>query len=80
MHDANGTPLKKGDTVLIPAVITDLTARDGYCDASLDFVRGRHPDGMKVSIHAINTGVLVKVMSKEHAGVPNAGFIGELAK
>lgn len=59
MHDRNGTPLKKGDTVLIPAVITDLSSSEEYCNVSLQSVHGRRPDGAKESIQHINTGVLV---------------------
>lgn len=60
MHDANGTRLKKGDTVLIPAVITDLSEGDTYCNVTLKTVIGRRPDKAKETISAINTGVLVK--------------------
>lgn len=59
MHDRNGTPLKKGDVVLIPAVITDLSPGEDYCNVSLETVAGRRPDGAKERFSAINTGVLV---------------------
>jgi len=59
MHDKNGTPLKKGDVVLITAVITDLSATEEYCNVSLETVHGRRPDGQKEKVYAINTGVLV---------------------
>lgn len=59
MHDRNGTPLKKGDVVLIPAVITDLSPGADYCNVSLKTVHGRRPDEAKETISAINTGVLV---------------------
>lgn len=59
MHDKNGTPLKKGDVVLIPAVVKDLQAGDEYCNVSLESVHGRRPDGLKETVYAINTGVLV---------------------
>jgi hypothetical protein len=59
VHDRNGTPLKKGDLVLIPAVITELQAGEDYCNVSLQTVSGRRPDGLKEYISAINTGVLV---------------------
>ena len=61
MHDANGTPLKKGDKVLIPAVITDLSSGEDYCNVSIETTIGRRPDGNKERISAINTGVLIKV-------------------
>lgn len=58
MHDRNGTELKKGDIVLIPAVITELYATELFCNVSVRTVDGRRPDGVKESIGAINTGVL----------------------
>lgn len=59
MHDRNGTPLYKGDVVMIPAVVTDMQATNDYCNVSLETVNGRRPDGAKEKIYAINTGVLV---------------------
>lgn len=59
MHDRNGTPLQKGDIVLIPAVITELQAGEDFCNVSLLTVHGRRPDEIKEYIGAINTGVLV---------------------
>ena len=35
MHDRNGTPVKKGDTVLIEAVIGETYAADDYCNVTL---------------------------------------------
>lgn len=32
MHDKNGNPLKKGDKVLIEAVITETYATDEFCN------------------------------------------------
>lgn len=65
MHDANGTPLVKGDKVLIPAVITDLSAGEEFCNVTVETTLGRRPDGSKEKISAINTGVLVKVSGGE---------------
>ena len=59
MHDRNGVQLKKGDKVLIEAVITDLGATEDYCNVSLETVSGRRPDGAKEKICSINTGVLI---------------------
>lgn len=61
MHDANGTPLSKGDKVLIEAVITDLNPTEEYCNVSVETTRGRRPDNKPERISAINTGVLVKL-------------------
>jgi len=60
MHDAKGRQLKVGDTVLIPAKVTQLSAQEGYCNVSLETIHGRRPDGMKESISAINTAVLLR--------------------
>lgn len=65
MHDVNGHPLKKGDKVLIPAVITDLSPGEDYCNVSVETTIGRRPDGSKERISAINTDVMVKVASEE---------------
>jgi hypothetical protein len=65
MHDANGHPLKKGDKVLIPAVITDLSPGEDYCNVTLKSTLGRRPDGNQESFSGINTAVLVKVASDE---------------
>jgi hypothetical protein len=35
MHDRNGTELKKGDTVLIEAVISDVQAHEEFCNVTL---------------------------------------------
>lgn len=59
MHDVNGTPLAKGDTVYIPAVIVSLQEGENYCNVSVESVFGRRPDGLKENISAINTGVMV---------------------
>lgn len=60
MHDKNGTELKVGDIVLVPAVITSLSAgTEEYCNVSIETVHGRRPDGLKERMTAINTGVLV---------------------
>lgn len=36
MHDRNGTPVKKGDVVLIQARIKDVTGGVDYCNATLE--------------------------------------------
>lgn len=59
MHDRNGTPLKRGDIVLVEAVVTEVSAHDDYCNVSIETTDGRRPDGSKERFSAINTGVLV---------------------
>lgn len=61
MHDVAGRELKKGDIVMIPAVITDLSPTEEFCNVSLETVYGRKPDGNKEHIGGINTAVLIKV-------------------
>lgn len=59
MHDRNHTPLKLGDTVLVPCVITQLSPQDEYCNVQLQTVHGRRPDDQKETVYAINTAVCV---------------------
>lgn len=59
MHDANGTELKVGDKVMIPAVVTHLGAEEGYCNVSLETTLGRRPDGLKETFSAVNTAQVV---------------------
>lgn len=59
MHDKNGTELKVGDLVLVPAKITSLNSGEDYCNVSIETLHGRRPDGAKETMGAINTGVLV---------------------
>lgn len=60
MHDAKNRPLKEGDFVLVPCRITQLHPTEEYCNVSLKSCFGRRPDGAKETIHAINTGVLLR--------------------
>lgn len=59
MHDKNGTELKKGDVVLVPAVVTELHGGEDFCNVTLQTVHARRPDGLKETVSAINTGVVV---------------------
>jgi hypothetical protein len=61
MHDRNGTPLKKGDKVLIEAVVTELYHNEDFCNVTVQTVHGRRPDGAKETISAVNTGVMVLI-------------------
>jgi len=60
MHDAKGRPLKAGDTVLIPATITELGAGEDYCNVSAKSIYGRRPDKANETFNAINTGVMLR--------------------
>jgi hypothetical protein len=60
MHDVNGTLLKVGDRVLIPATITKLNeGNPDYCNVELQTEHGRRPDGAKESFMSCNTAQLV---------------------
>jgi hypothetical protein len=65
MHDANGTPLKVGDKVIIPGVVTQLSPMEDYCNVSVETTLGRKPDGEKNTFGAINTAQIVKVATAE---------------
>ncbi len=60
MHDAKGRELKVGDTVLIPAKVTELYATEEYCNVQAKSVIGRRPDGEKENFGGINTGVMIR--------------------
>jgi hypothetical protein len=70
MHDAKGRPLAIGDIVLIPAVITQLSPMEDYCNVSAESCLGRRPDGAKEHFGAINTGVMIRAN-------PGDGFLLE---
>lgn len=65
MHDARGKQLSVGDLVIIPAVITQLSPQEDYCNVSLQSQIGRRPDGIKETFSAINTGVLIKLSTND---------------
>ncbi len=67
MHDAKGRELKVGDIVLIPAVISILSATEDYCNVSAKSSYGRRPDGERESFNAINTGVLIRANRDDRA-------------
>ena len=59
MLDRNGTLLKVGDVVFLPARITNLSeGTEGYCNVTIESLEGRRPDDQKETC-CINTGVLV---------------------
>jgi hypothetical protein len=61
MHDARGKLLRPGDMVLVPAMVREAYETEDYCNTTLETLIGRRPDGQKETIHAINTGVLLKI-------------------
>lgn len=60
MHDAKGRQLTEGDIVLIPAKITHLDPGEDYCNAYVETLYGRRPDGAKERFNAFNTAVLLR--------------------
>ena len=66
MHDANGTPLKKGDKVMIPCVIAELGPDEDYCNVRLETTLGRKPDGQKETFYAVNTAQVVKISGADN--------------
>ena len=67
MHDANGTELKVGDKVIIPATVVEVSPGADFCNVRVTTTLGRRPDGAKDSFSAINTAQLVKVSGKENS-------------
>lgn len=74
MHDAKDRELKVGDLVLIPARIKELYPTSDFCNVSVVSCYGRRPDGLKETIGAINTGVMLR----EDAGDDNDQHLVEL--
>ncbi len=60
MHDANGTPLKKGDKVMIPATIIEVYPTEDYCNVTLQGTLERRPDNHKETM-TMNTASMIKV-------------------
>lgn len=60
MHDAKGRELKKGDRVIIPAIITETYATEDYCNLAVETEFGRRPDGLKEKFSAFNTAVVLR--------------------
>lgn len=69
MHDAKGRALAVGDTVLLVATVAELHPTDDFCNVSLTSVLGRRPDGIKESVYAINTGVLIRANAVDLLGL-----------
>jgi len=63
MHDRNGTPLKKGDKIMIEYIITGIISGEGYCNISARSVLGRKPDGEREYFSG-NTAVVLLVEKK----------------
>jgi hypothetical protein len=59
MHDRNGTPLKVGDYVMLPATIVEVQAHADFCNARVELLpmRGAGRGGESV----VNTGQLILI-------------------
>lgn len=58
MHDRNGTPLKVGDVVTLKLKMTQVSPNADFCNATVQTVEGRKPDGAK-DTYSLNTALLV---------------------
>ena len=65
MHDKNGTPVKRGDIVLIPAVIVSASPNNDFCNLDVETLHGQRPDGRKNTIYALNTAQVILLEKKD---------------
>ncbi len=64
-HDAKGKALSVGDIVFIPARITEIDPGEDYCNARIETLFGRRPDGLKEKWSAFNTAVLIRARPED---------------
>lgn len=64
-HDANGTPLQKGDRVLIPAVITSLRPGGGAFNVDVRTELGRGRARGNDEFYALGSDQIVKFRNAE---------------
>lgn len=55
MHDARGKGLKVGDTVMIPAIITQCSGDENFCCLNVETVGVMPGNGCKNTIYALST-------------------------
>lgn len=84
MHDAIGRPLKEGDRVFVPAVVTGVFAGEDYCNVHVDTVIGRRPDNKPERISGINSGVFLRANPGDANDIekwasPDGKWLGEQA-
>lgn len=60
MHDAKGRMLIKGDIVLVPMKIEELSQTDDYCNIVATSILTRRPDGAAERFSAFNTAVVLR--------------------
>lgn len=49
-HDANGLPVKKGDRVNVPCIVTEVQPGDEYCNVNLETEHPMYPGENKTPI------------------------------
>ena len=56
MHDRNGTPIQKGDVVMVEALVAETYACEEYCNAQLKigFEKDHGPDNVTATV-TVNT-------------------------
>ena len=64
-HDAHNKVLSVGDVVFVPARITKIFTGEDYCNAEIETLFGRRPDGLKEKWSAFNTAVLVRARPED---------------
>lgn len=60
MHDRNGTPLKVGDAVMLPAEIIEVQTHPDYCNATVRLLPMRGSGGRPEKM-VVNTAQVVLI-------------------
>jgi hypothetical protein len=58
-HDRKNQPLAVGDEVIVRAKVASIQPDEGYCNATIETIEGRKPDGAKEML-CLNAAVLEK--------------------
>lgn len=61
MHDKNGKPLFKGDTVTITCVVKECTSNPDHCNVTLETVEPMFPSDDYKSTIVLNTKQVEKI-------------------
>jgi hypothetical protein len=68
-HDRDGAPLKVGDEVTIPAVVTSISPGADYCNLSVETVEPMFPGDSKTTV-TLNAKQVVKPGRDQAAAGP----------
>jgi hypothetical protein len=60
-HDKNGNPLKVGDRVDIPCIITGISAGDDYCNCIVETTEKMAPEYKYTNTYSLNTKMVERV-------------------